>query len=651
MAEPSPKSELPDWAGRFFASSGLTSESTPGEILREADFTAGLLAPDTRRLWKWILGLQGAAVLVPMLWFFVLRAGLPVSLAATSMVLCAILVVGICWWLRWRGMQTGWTQARMIAEIARSAVATQNVSPKATVQALAGAPELHQIARYIINEAPVAEPDREGYLKNRVHDQRDYYLKKLEESIDTRHQLSRYVTLSLDGTLFLAVAGLVLALNSGAERWLRLSGSDLVIGVVGAALPLCAILLQMLGSYLELNRRTGRFSQQEAFLKSAEARLEDPENSESAEKIAIEVERELLGEVIEWFFQSKHAEPYYRARPHGLEKRTLATLARPNLGWGRRTIAWMGLGASFVGRVVFGRLLVAAISVIVTTALIAFYSPKDYAERSILRREDGRLLSSPEADGWEPDPERAAKGFIMIAHGLHDGVKRIDADEEEPHWMGRLQRALEARLGDDSPEICLVDWHYAATPIHSTDLRLESSTDQDRDDASLPTTPAGWLQDVVAIRSQGEEIGDLVGYKIARAIREGEIRQDRPMHFIGHSAGGFVVLRAAMVLQDLGLASKDLKVTMLDTPLPVVAELEKFLADFPIDYVCTSTFAQGVPDNEFLPGFFRLDVPEVEGIDRYLGAHSYAHKWYIDSVSSDAGEDYKDGFARSPFTE
>jgi pimeloyl-ACP methyl ester carboxylesterase len=98
------------------------------------------------------------------------------------------------------------------------------------------------------------------------------------------------------------------------------------------------------------------------------------------------------------------------------------------------------------------------------------------------------------------------------------------------------------------------------------------------------------LADLAAIRPQAYEVGDYVAIKLARMINDNKICKDKPFHLIGHSAGGFVVARIAVLLSELGLVpNKDLlRVTILDTPMPddpVLKELPKY---WPTDFCLTS---------------------------------------------------------------
>jgi len=649
---PDDREGLPSWAVPLFSAIGITKGGDPATILTKAGAVADRLAPNIRRTIRYILLFQGVAVLAPLLWLLVVRLRWPAAYVSYTVVFCTVLVIAICWWLRWRGMQHAWTGTRMVGEIARSGVATKGIPGQQTVAALSGAPTLQPLAEWIIGEDTEAIPREEAsaaYLKARVDDQLGYYRKKLKEAVAERRRLGRIVTISLDGALFLAVAGMAISFNPEAGRWLRLSGSDYVLGFVGAALPLVALLMQLLGSNLELDRRTGRYAQQIEFLEAARKKLLALNNQKEFNATVLEVERILLGEVVEWYYQAKHSEPYYRSKNEVSEAAEVReAAARVHSSWSGRVISGLGISAGFVGRVVFGRLLVVALSVVLTTGLISLHAPKDPMETSRLRQEDGRLLSSAKAPDWEPVPKRAKNGFLLIAHGLHDGVdtRGVFGEGEDAHWMTRLQETVEGKLKSSAPEICLVNWHLAANPSHFSTSGLEGVKEGEAEGAGLiPKTPQGWLQNVAAIRPQAEEIGELVGYKLAKAIQEGTLNNTRPMHFVGHSAGGFVVLHAAIVLNELGLAPPDLRVTMLDTPMPVKAHLEQLLKKTPVDFYKTSTFATGIPDTGFVPNFTKFEIDVPEGTDPYTGAHSYAHQWYIESIST--GDER--GFSRSPF--
>ena len=653
MSDKNDLPSMPDWANETCSTLGLTHETGPDEILNRAGKVADRLAPDTRRMWSWILGFQGAAVLIPLFWLLVVRERWEVSYIAYAVTSCTLLIIAICWWLRWRGMQRSWIRTRLLTEIARSADITRTIAPEATVDALNGSPSLRPIAQWILagdRPAPLPlEEQKRNYLEGRIDDQLDYYRSKRSDATRERKRLSKVVTISLDAALFMAAAGLAIALQPESARWLKYSSSDYMLGFVGAALPLVAILAQLRGFYFDIDRRVGRYAQQVEYLTQARELVADASSVEELHSHITETERCLLGEVVEWFYKAEHSEPYYRAQTQELEQdnvRELSLGKEPSLM--TRMIRGLAISAGFIGRVIIGRVLVVALSVVVTTALIHYKrAPDNYRDQAELRLDDGRLLSPVDSapyKAWDPDPDATEQGFILLAHGLHDGV---DMEATGEHWMTQLHQSLDSNdqsARRQSPDICLVDWHHAAVPSSLSSGAIDSLG---LDLIGMPDDAAKMMTDVATIRSQGQQIGELVGFKIARAIRSGKLKRDRPMHFIGHSAGGFVVLDAARVLIDLGLAPDDLRITMLDTPLPVKEHLAAVAKFYPVDFYCTSSFAKGVPEHAF-DGlkFSRFDITPPEGTDPYTGAHSYAWRWFIDSIGA---PNNKDGFTRSTF--
>jgi pimeloyl-ACP methyl ester carboxylesterase len=201
--------------------------------------------------------------------------------------------------------------------------------------------------------------------------------------------------------------------------------------------------------------------------------------------------------------------------------------------------------------------------------------------------------------------------------------------------MKKMAGAIERRLGDQSPNICLVDWHEAARP---SDLhRLNFGWDAGQ-----------FLIDVAAIRPQAQEVGDFVALKLARSVLNGEIRRDRPFHLIGHSAGGFVVTRVALLLKQFNIAPSPLHVTILDTPKADTEMVE----DLPQAYPGRSDF--------YVSSSLVIDPTALKASGLRVGtvtgtvpadlreAHRYAYHWFIETIEKrGSGE----GFDRSPFSQ
>lgn len=636
------------WLAPLLSLLKVKADDTVEQCYQKADAVANHLAPHTRRLYNFILVFQGLAVLAPSLWLIILREQLNVSIAAYSVVFCTIGLLVISWWMRWRGMQRLWVRARLVAEIARSRIATEGIDGNLTFAALRRSPMLQTVAQALPSSPQSSVLDvqtvKRNYVLNRLNDQLSYYHQKRHDALNQRQQLSKVVTLSLDAALFLAVAGVAIAWRDEAAVWLNWSYSDYVFGFVGTLLPLLAVLAQMRGAQLELNRRIGTFAQQIELLSAAKQNLEATIDAKQIQQIVEDVEASLLAEVTEWFYQAEHNEPYYRANRDKAELKEWQAAAVLRQSMLARLLGTLEYSAGFIGRVVLGRVVVVALSMVLTTAFIQYKrAPEDPAIQSVLRQQDGRLFSA-RGEGnpyglWQQGQLAAQNGTVVLVHGLHDGV---DKSRSKGHWMTRLETAIALRTAPQAPDIVLVDWQEAAKPSGNADSALDTLA---LNAMGMPQAAQDMLNDLSMIRPQGERIGELVGFKLARAIRNGAISRDKPLHLIGHSAGGFVVLHAALVLSELGLAPEPMQVTMLDTPFPLAADLAKAASHFPVDFYVTSLLAQGVPADQFVVGFNRFDITPPPEIDPYTGAHSYAHSWFIQSVS-DKGN--AEGFSGSP---
>lgn len=639
--------QAPDWYAQLLETLKLDTGDDASHIMRRTDAVASALAPNTRRQWKWLLLLEGVAVVLPLLWLVTLHLRWQPLYTALAVLVCAALLIASCWWVRWKGMQHSWIRARLVAEIGRSLMATRPFGPTYTVRALWNTAPLKAIAEDLAHRVTGASANdavsENDYCTCRIQNQLDYYQTKRADAQKERERLSKFVTRALDSVLFLGVAGLVLVVNDAGIRMLRLSGANYILGVMGAALPLSAIILQSLSSYMELNRRTGRFSHQIKHLEALKDRYLSAGTDADRQEVVKDTESLLLGEVVEWFYEVEHTETFYRAQKQADDLKPKAVEAVEKKQYLSRFLDTLQRSSGYVARVFFGRAIIVGFSMILTTALIAYYAPKDYEERSLLRQEFGTLLTNASDAGWNPDSDRGQKGLILIAHGLHDGVDRKGESKPLPHWMTRLQAALEANLGNNAPAVALVDWKQSAKPSRASIAGLDAVPGM----ADQPTSLQGWLQDVAAIRPTAEEIGQTVGFKLAIAIHEGRIGKDRPLHLIGHSAGGFVVTEAAYVLQALGFAGNNLRVTILDTPFPNVPAIDRVLESSPVDFYTTSYFAQGVPPAGYHPRFSRFDVVVPQEIDGFTGAHSYVYDWYIDSITTPDER----GFLRSPFSQ
>jgi pimeloyl-ACP methyl ester carboxylesterase len=476
---------------------------------------------------------------------------------------------------------------------------------------------------------------KDEWVKARIEDQMGFYHRARERADCQRRRFTRAATLTMDVMLALSVAAVLMTMNPRAGQWIRVLGDyglEVALGLTGVLLPLGLILVQALRSMLELNRRSGRFTRQVAMLEAAKIDLESTDSENEALEMVRETESQLLAEVVDWYFETEAAESFFSVRERK-EKAGASTGGRPSSGRSWLTKwTWIvgGLGFFFLLRVVLGRApwLLGASGA--TLCWLAYVTPSDAEMRKELRG-NGRLLDT-QGEAWAPDALKRDAGCIVIAHGLHDGAI-LTAAGTESQWMRGMRGALEQRLGSAMPNVAFVDWHLEASPAES--LRI-----------AFPTEAGRFAADVVAIRPQGWEVGDYLAFRLAQWIAEGEIRRDRPLHLIGHSAGGFVVSRAALRLLQMNLAPEGMRVTILDTPQPGDEILLELPGQCKVDFYRTSGFVLGL-ENAAASDQLHLFEPPLEREMNLLEQHSFAHQWFTQTIlKANQGDE---GFGLSPF--
>lgn len=628
-----------DWLPGLFEAADLSAQADLQTVYSHMDALANMAAPVTRGWWKWIVLFQGLAVLVPLAWLIQRTLGVPSEYVTLVTFLSVLLLVGGSWWLRWRGMQKTWARARLVAEVARSFLATAH-SPGDPALEIAGAVPTLRHLRWIIpndggGQARQFPEWREAYLRERVEDQQKYFAAKEAQAVEQRRQLTRWTTLLLDLALAIGTVSLVVFFSARWQEWNFLLGGyrlEIFLGVAGAALPLGLLQIQTLRTVYELNRRAARFAQQQQMLGQGKARLARAPTASAALAVISDIERQLLAEVLEWYFHAETAEHFFQVNLQGRGPRMRKRAWDQTKPLTARFISVFGVAGLFCLRVVLGRILWVICSLGVVMGAVSYY----HASYPEIRAAAGTNPVFFDSDGlpWNPSVERAAHGCVIIVHGLGDSVNwKETGTAPHFHWMKATGVAIESRLKetDGIPNVCLVDWSEAADP--SSLYRLLP-----------PITHAGFLMNVAAIRPTAYNVGDLLAFRIAGLIYDGVIRKDRPLHLIGHSAGGFIVARIAIILKQLGMAPDGLHVTLLDTPGPDNEILTKLPKACPgaVDFYVTSELVH-------LPG--KLDTglhvvrePTPVG-DNLIAAHAYATEWFCKSISD---HNEKEGFARSP---
>lgn len=660
---PNPDGPPPnEWLAQLFAQVGLAPDATLQEIFQKTDALAQQVAPATRAWWQRVLALQALALILPCAWFLADPFRFPPWVAAVLGALGIVLLVSLVWWLRWRAMQTTWARSRLVAEVARSFYATADVPMTPSLNGLETVPALRFLlwhAARVDGSVPLeknpyppatlkeGEADdgfdhAEGWVRKygigRIRDQRQYFTREQGRSANQRKGLTEWATKLMDVSLGLAAFGLVVTISPFTSNWLPAMGGEkfhAILGLGGAALLLCILIIQELKGALELGRRSARFAEQVKMLVAASRRLLNVPAQEDQVSVVRNIERSLRAEVVEWYFLAETTEHFFdrfiKAKSGPGERLAPDTRrqAPATMAWvGSRLVSRTAAISLFSLKVLLGRIVLPLIAV---AAVLAYLSLMHYANPKQQMAVLGFNLVNADGSDWQPGPLAQERGLIIIAHGLHGNIFKTEEEkkkmagtvEDEIHWARQMARTLRAELGEDGPDICLVDWSQEAKGL---------------------AYGRTFFEDVGGIRPQARLKGDGLALVLNHWIREKQIADTKPIHFIGHSAGGFLVSRAAMSLEDE--AQDGIHITILDTPAideEITVELAESFAGR-IDFYQTSMLAvNDLPTN---PAFHFLLIEDKLRDPNPVAAHSYANIWFIDTIKN---KSLKEGFQRSPF--
>jgi hypothetical protein len=399
-------------------------------------------------------------------------------------------------------------------------------------------------------------------------------------------------------------------------------------------------------------------------------RLLSAESEENAMEIVDLTERQLLAEVLEWYFHAETAEHFFFRREKNYTGRDIrAPDAREHSAvfrFLRRTLGITSVAGLFLLRVIIGRIPWIVASAAAALMWIAYHQPSDASEKDQLRA----LARLADANGhdWVPDAKKLEHGCVFIVHGLYGD---INSDSEGKTWPKQCAIKITAATAPASPDICVVDWHQAAHTAQHNKLNIGLGLSEIEN----------LLTDLAGVRPEAEEVGNLVAFRIAMMILDTQhvgIRRDQPLHLIGHSAGGFVVARVAVLLKRFNVAPENVHVTILDTPAPD-PEVTKTLADiYPnntVDFYISSDIGgrlETLHAAEFSSKIHRYEIPSgtspriepnvASSWDRFRSsvqrvftraanvwvAHRYSFEWFMNTI--DHPENYPgEGFNRSPF--
>lgn len=152
---------------------------------------------------------------------------------------------------------------------------------------------------------------------------------------------------------------------------------------------------------------------------------------------------------------------------------------------------------------------------------------------------------SPTGLPFSFDSGRVANGLLIITHGLYGSATNS--------WLTNMAQRIIAKLTKDQipiPNVVLYDWSAMSDP------------DKYRG-TSAASRNAIKNSDILLIRKYGIAQGQVLADWIRKNIAPGNISSEKPIHIIGHSAGGFVAGNCASILRNTIT-----QITMLDTPLP-----------------------------------------------------------------------------------
>jgi hypothetical protein len=256
--------------------------------------------------------------------------------------------------------------------------------------------------------------------------------------------------------------------------------------------------------------------------------------------------------------------------------------------------------------------------------------PARYFASSELVR--GKLRNSS-GSGFVNDPARRANGLLIVTHGIQT---------DDPTWLCDMTAAIETKLPERSRPLPNVAWYDWGFDSMKTD-EYEGSPHNDG----------------LYGRAHGDALAGII-WKAANASPP-QIDVSKPIHLIGHSAGGFVMGQCALTLKRLGITVD--RITMLDTP----AAFPNHLSELPNPGIVERFMSSSI---EFWRGLGDPDVEQVspDSVHYFLAniseegsfwgveyeyvpgwvlstEHSYAHEWYQKTIDTDNGN----GFSLSPF--
>lgn len=264
--------------------------------------------------------------------------------------------------------------------------------------------------------------------------------------------------------------------------------------------------------------------------------------------------------------------------------------------------------------------------------------------------------------------DRKDNGLVVITHGIYTDTSLEPG--QTSNWQMDMASKIEARTDAHMPNVAILDWGvFSKNPV-DVDWLTKSAVSRwavwalgkvfggaaNVVDNTIQLEDR--LADLYVVRENGACMGQVLAGWVCDNSKGSNpgIDKNRPVHLIGHSAGGFVMGECARTLKQSYGITVD-RVTLLDTPFPYPNHMGAGVYPYPnpgvAERIVSSNYGilqmpfQTYPD----PGTFY----QYKLLDSFYGAtsrwdfgetgHGYSYVWYNGTVDD---PDSTDGFANSP---